>query len=244
MSIVVRALLRLAVLAAGALTLGFALAQDAQPPAADAASTAAEALLFETDHLAGVSAPSVLEYRFTWTGKSAFSDRVLLNVGAAPEHSVEPDYLSGDHHVDFPSVEQARGNPLLLYFLESDLREMQRQTGGQADYFRRLIRRALSAPDLAVESIQVTADGHPVAARRVIVAPFRGDPSAPKRYPALKDKTYEFVLSPAVPGQVVSLATSVAGDDGAMQQAQLVWSRVAPPGAGASAGAAVKQESR
>ena len=36
------------------------------------------------------------------------------------------------------------GNPVLLYFLERDIREMERLTGGKSGYFRKAIRLALA----------------------------------------------------------------------------------------------------
>jgi len=172
-----------------------------------------------------------LEYRFTWTGESAFTDRVILHVVPDPQRRVEPDYLSGEHHVDFPAVSDAHGNPLLLYFLESDLREMQRQTSGHADYFRHLIRLALAKPDLAVESVELDVQGRTVHAKRVAIAPFRGDSNASRRYPALADKTYEFVFSTEIPGQIVRLSSKVPVEGGAGKGARVEWTRVAPAGA-------------
>ncbi len=205
--------------------------------AADAAAQAApvdvetpvEVLLFDTDHLASIQSSARLEYGFSWSGEGAFSDRIVLSVLTGGERRVEPDYLSGVHHVDFPPVADAHGNPLLLYFLESDLREMQRQTQGRADYFRRLIRRALARPDLAIEAIEVPVDGHMVHAQRIVLTPFTADPDAPRRYPALKDKAYEFVLSPEVPGQIVSLTSRVIPQGGgAAQVVRVAWTRLAP----------------
>jgi len=210
-----------------------AAAPNRAAPAGDT-SSAAEILLFETDHMAGMAAPALLEYAFTWSGSAAFADRVLLRVGAPPEHRVDPDYFSGAHHVDFPPVEQAHGNPLLLYFLESDLREMSRQTGGHGDYLRRQIRRALALPDLKPEPVEVSAGGRRVAAQRIVITPFAGDANLAKHFPQLQSKSYEFVLSPEVPGQIVSLATRVTVDGGAVQQALLSWSRTSPPAAGAT----------
>ena len=180
---------------------------DAVPPATDA-----EVLLFETDHLAGLGLPTRLQYRFTWNGESAFEDRIVVSVDAL--HVAAVDYLSGEHHVDFPAVENARGNPLLLYFLEHDLREMQRFTGGSVSYFRRLLRRAFADPKLAVEPVAATVQGRQVMASRVGIEPFRADPNALSRYPRFAGKRYEFVLSPAVPGGIISVA-SVVPDDGA-----------------------------
>jgi hypothetical protein len=183
--------------------------------------TAAESLLFETDHFAGQALPTKLEYRFSWTGDKPFDDRVVLIV--SDTRHVEADYRSGDRHVNYPSVDGARGNPLLLYFLEDDLREMQRRTHGQADYFRRLIRRAMADPEVKVEAIEVTVAGRRIAAQRIVIEPFRADPRAPYRYPAMAGKAYEFVLAAALPGQIVRIASHVPLANGQMETTQIEW---------------------
>ena len=193
----------------------------AAEPAAE--TTTVEALMFEADHLAGVKPPARLEYRFSWDGKDPFEDRIELAVSAKDGLTVEPNYLSGGRHVDFPAVTQAHGNPLLLYFLEHDLREMQRETHGQASYFRRLIRRALAQPDLRVEPVNIEIGGRKLAANRVVVTPFHADPLASARYPRLKDKSYEFVFSDAVPGRIARLSTRIALPDGPAQTARVEW---------------------
>jgi hypothetical protein len=200
----------------------------AQAAVADDVSPA-EVLLFETDHLASIAHPAKLEYRFSWNGATPFDDHIVLTLkGDGPLHDVEPDYLSGVQHVAYPPVEKSRGNPLLLFFLEHDLREMQRETQGTTGYFRRLIRSALARPDLKVEPTTVTVDGRQLSAHRVLIAPYKADPNAASRYPRLAGKTYEFVLADDVPGQIVMLATHVVSADGNTQSARVDWAGLSP----------------
>jgi hypothetical protein len=190
---------------------------------------AVEALLFETDHLASIAHPAKLEYRFSWDGSAAFEDRIVLTLkGEGPLHDVESDYLSGVQHVAYPPVEQSRGNPLLLFFLEHDLREMQRETQGSPAYFRRLIRLALARADLKIEPTTVAVGNRQVSARRVVIEPYRSDPNAATRYPRLVGKTYEFILADDVPGQIVTLATHVVSAEGKTQTARVDWAALTP----------------
>ncbi len=219
------AALRGSVAAALALAGPVLAGDDAQAPAQAPADdiTPVEKLLFATNQLTALTGPTRLEYRYTKEGEGAFTDRVVLTITGTPPRHVAPDFLSDGHRVPFPEVDEAHGNPLLLYFLEADLRDMQRATGGQSDYFRRLIRRAMAVPGLKIEDTEATVDGHPVAARRIVIAPFRSDPKAPSRYPSLVGKTYEFVYSTAVPGQIVSLATHVPATDGKAESVRVDW---------------------
>jgi hypothetical protein len=187
----------------------------------------AENLLFETDHLAGISPPQRLEYRYQ-SSAAAVSDRIVLAVTGDAGRKVEPDYLSGPRHVDFPAVEDAHGNPLLLYFLEQDLRDMQREEKASAAQMRRQLRLALAAPDLPVNPVAAKVEGREVAARRIVVQPFRGDAATANRFPQLADKRYEFVLSPAVPGQIVSLAAIQPIAGGGERVARVDWAAATP----------------
>ena len=193
-------------LAAAWLLVGLAAAALAEEEAARTI-TRAESMLFETDHLGGLALPAQLDYRYSRDGEAPVEDRIVLTVSR--ERRVEPDYLTGERHANFPPIDNAQGNPVLLYFLERDLREMQQETGGRADYFRRLIRRALADPGVAVQAIEVSFGGRKLPASRVVIEPYRNDPMAPVRYPTLIAKRYEFVLAAEAPGQVVSMASAV-----------------------------------
>ena len=188
--------------------------------------TAAEKLLFQTDHMANVAGASRLEYGYSRDGEHPVSDRVTLKLDE--KRSVSADYLTLSRHMAFPDVDDAHGNPLLLYFLEDDLREMNLRTNGRPDYFRRLIRRALASSALKVEATEVTVGGRTLPAQRVSIEPFRDDPNANLHYPALAGKSYEFVLASSLPGQIALLATHVPLAAGKSESVRLEWSGVGP----------------
>jgi hypothetical protein len=102
---------------------------------------------------------------------------------------------------------------VLLYFLEHDVRELQRRTGGQANYFRRRLRQAL-VDRARIESTRVTLGDRELPARVVQVQPYADDPRRARyeRYAALQ---YRFVLGDAVPGGVYELHTLLPGAEGA-----------------------------
>jgi hypothetical protein len=191
-----------------------------------AAVTAAEKLLFQTDHMANVRGATRLEYRYSRAGGKPASDHIVLSVDS--KRNVVADYLTDVRHVAFPDVDDAHGNPLLLYFLEDDLREMRQQTNGRADYFRRLIRRAMARSDLEIETVEITVDGHPLAAQRLSIQPFRDDPNAALHYPALAGKSYEFVLASSLPGQIALLASHVPLQAGGTESVRIEWSGSSP----------------
>jgi hypothetical protein len=204
-----------AFLAVGAMVLaaGSATAQDI---------TAAEKLLFQTSHLQNVAAPRVLRYRYVRQDAEGvgFSDEVLVDVAARNGDGsarVSSEFLHGERQLPIPAVQEAQGNPALLGFLERDIAEMKRLTGGSTSYFRKRIRMAL-AENARVEDVSVEYDGRQVRGQKVAIQPYLNDPMGEKM-PKYVGKQYVFILSDAIPGSVYRLSATVpaapAGKGGA-----------------------------
>lgn len=203
---------------AGALLLAAALplaaAQEPPASAAGASMSQAERLVFVQPHLAGIGAPQVLRYRYVEeaAGQPRVTDQALLTLAldaAGRCCDVHADYLSGVRALSLPDIPAARSNPVLLYFLEAEVRRLQRTTRGQAAHFRRRMRQAL-ADEASVTEGPVTWGARSVPARTVRIAPFRDDPFR-GRFADQAATEYEFVLSDAVPGGVFQLGAAVPG---------------------------------
>ena len=171
-----------------------------------------------SNHLANVRPPATLQYRYVKGGtmEPGFEDRVTLKLTARADRScctANANFLSGSRHLTLPEVEAAEGNPVLLYFLERDIREMSRLTKGQSNYFRKRIRMAIYQ---AAETRELTLPyrGKNVAVRTFTVAPYVDDPLR-ERFARLAGKRYTFTLSDAVPGGVFAVATQVDAEGGA-----------------------------
>ena len=231
------ALLAAACSAAGARALAFAgtiaitaaLAGAAAPVrAADEGAkdfSPAERALFMTDQFAKLRAPLTLRYQFRRSGslEPAFTDQVAIALTARAGGAccdATGQFLSGERKVELPAVEGAKGNPVTLFFLERDVREMQRLTKGQSNYFRKRIRMAIyqGAKERAVS---VRYRGKSVAAREFTVDPYLDDPNRP-RFEQLAGKRYVFTLSDAVPGGVYAIRTRVATAGAAADAAPLL----------------------
>jgi hypothetical protein len=120
--------------------------------------------------------------------------------------------MTGPHRLFFPAVDDFSGNPLLMLFLEHDVQEMKDQTGIAAAYFRDHIRAAF-VDRANMSGASITLAGKTVPARLVTLKPFSDDPRLAK-LPSFRDKTYRFVLSEAVPGQIETLAAEMPADAG------------------------------
>jgi hypothetical protein len=178
-----------------------------QPPL-----SAAQIALFESDHLAKIKSPATLDYKFQHTGSEPYEDSVALVVREVHDDGskdVSVEFLNGEHRMEFSPVTRFRGNPLIMYFLEWDVRGMHKATGGSALYFRNRIREGfVDEAEMADASIIVS--GRPEAATAITLQPYRHDPGT-ERYAAFRDKSYRFVLSDAVPGKVYEIEASLSG---------------------------------
>jgi len=203
---------------AGAWCAAAAAHQAASGPAADASGakgdpaggpSAAERLLFLQPHLATIREPRTLTYDYVAEGGPAgrVDDHATLALVGRKDGKccgTHVDFLSGTSAVNLPDLDEPQSNPILMYFLESEVRLLERTTHGQSAHFRRVIRQAL-ASDATVRDTTVRWGGKDLPAQEVHVAPFVNDPYR-ARFEREARTEYTFVLSDAVPGGVVRLA--------------------------------------
>ena len=177
--------------------------------------SAAERLLFMTPQLQGLQAPMLLRYTFGKAGsfEEAFSDNVTVALIAKADGTccdAKGAFLSGARKLAVPEVPAAEGNPVILYFLEHDVREMKRLTRGSEYHFRKRIRMAIYQ-DAEVREVSLRYQGRTVKGKEIAFSPFLDDPNRPK-YEKFARKTYRFQLSAAVPGGVYGIRTHVPGE--------------------------------
>ena len=177
--------------------------------------SAAEQALFIDDQLAGLRPPLTLHYGFRKTGtlEESFDDKVDVVLTAQPDGrccAASARFFSGARQVRQPEVEGAQGNPAILYFLERDIREMERLTKGKANYFRKRIRMAVYQ-QASIRETMLPYRGRPVAVREISISPYLDDPNRP-RYEKLANKQYVFMLAGAVPGGLYGIRTRIDGE--------------------------------
>ncbi len=175
---------------------------------ADDKHSDAEILLFETDHFKTFTKPAKLHYVFVKSGplEENFQDNVEISIDKImPDGSknVTVEFLSGSKKINFPPAEEVRGNPVLLYFLERDIREMQRLTGGKSPYFKRRIQIAL-ADHAEMHPVKFVFDGKEVDGKEIKIAPYAND-ELKERFGKHVGKYYLFTLSDKIPGEVYQL---------------------------------------
>lgn len=178
----------------------------------------AERALFMSNQLANMKPPATLRYTYHKGGtlEPGFDDRVEVRLRRQADGGccgASAQFLTGERNLSLPDVESAEGNPVILYFLERDVREMQRLTKGQQAYFRKRIRMAVYQ-GATVKPVTLRWQGRDVPGREISISPYTDDPLRP-RFEQLAGKQYVFTLSDAVPGGVYALRSRVAGATGA-----------------------------
>jgi hypothetical protein len=194
---------------AGALTVA-AGAYAADPASAPGAEIApAERLLFLSTHLKGIQPQTELDYALDRSGPPA-KEKDTVKVLVVSADNAKGDARVTDHagKVDVPD-NGLPCNPVILYFLEHDIAEMEQLTGGQRRYFQQRVRLALAAGP-AIATVVRDAQGQKVTAKQIVIQPYLDDPNS-ARFSDYTGKRYTFVFSEAVPGQVLLIRTEVPG---------------------------------
>ncbi len=176
----------------------------------------AEQRLFLEHHLSNAAQVATLRYtlRHGGTLEAPFSDEVKVKLGkAAGARPSQVEFLYGERALKLPDIEAAQANPVILGFLERDVREMQRLTKGQANYFRKRVRMAL-AESATVDQVDIEYSGKTIPAWRIRITPYQDDPLKP-RFARYANKTYSFTLSDTIPGWVVEMRTVTQGSSAA-----------------------------
>ena len=99
------------------------------------------------------------------------------------------------------------GNPLIMVFLERDVVQMSRQAGGQAVFYRNVIRLAFREKAV-LEPVKFSWYGGQAEGTKISIQPFANDPNA-LPLQAFRAKTYAFVISDEVPGGLYELHSTM-----------------------------------
>ncbi|GAB7523075.1 hypothetical protein PBS_20590 [Paraburkholderia sp. 2C] len=180
----------------------------------------AERLLFMTPHLRGVAAQTELDYAMTLSHPpEKASDTVRVLVKSANNSADDASISDRTGKVSVPSG-GLPCNPVIVYFLEHDIAEMEQLTGGQRRYFQKRVRLALAA-NPPITPVTSNANGKPVKARKIEIQPYLNDPNA-QRFPDFVGKRYTFVFADDIPGGVSLIRTEVPGENNDFAHPKLI----------------------
>jgi hypothetical protein len=205
------------------LLLFHAMLPAAEPPAEAEHFSPANTLLFRSNHLAKLTAPARLIYGFRKTGslEEGFSDTVeVALIEAQPEDAkrIEVTFFTGERARPVPEMTVAEGNPIVVLFLQREVNELGRLSGGSWRHFQKQIKLALEN-EAEVRPVTVALHGEAVPATRITITPYRDDPQR-RQFEAFAETRYEFTLSEEVPGFVYEMRAVTPGNAGNPAQAE------------------------
>ncbi|WP_226628750.1 hypothetical protein [Alloyangia pacifica] len=191
-------------------------------PAA-AATTEAEqtyALLFKEGTLDSVAPEAVLQYtravqnRALPEAAERASGEIALSFEQTPEARIANlQFLQDGKHRNLGSFPASVGNPMIMYFYETVIRDMAETAGGSPFYIRNRVKDALVRP-AQIESGETLYRGETIATRTVTLRPFAEDPNR-ARMQGFGDLELRVTMSEAVPGWYLSLVAEAPDAEGA-----------------------------
>ncbi|OUW06053.1 MAG: hypothetical protein CBD16_00590 [Betaproteobacteria bacterium TMED156] len=177
--------------------------------------TKAETLLFLNNHLKKIKSSKKFTYLIRTSGSLAKKNKDFINVFLTFDKnmsSVKAELESGKTTSYLNPIKSPESNPIILYFLERDILEMKKLTGGQPNYFRKRIRTALAEGPI-VKKIKIKYNSKKIDALSFSIKPYATDPlrntAGRSKYKKFSKKKYTFVLSKNVPGEIYSITANI-----------------------------------
>lgn len=169
-------------------------------------------VLFDSAHLDNISEPGVLTYDYE--KESVVDDSredtikvAVSNIRNTGRRDLAFEFFTGKYKRPYEMMENQRGNGVFVLFLEYDIHEMNRLTGGEWRYFQRKIRWAF-AEGAQKKEVDIDYNGKTVKGTQYILQPYADDPKN-QRYKLYAGKYYIFTLSEEIPGEIYQIRTVV-----------------------------------
>ncbi len=168
--------------------------------------------LFDKAHLKNITVPGTLHYKYK---KESFVDGaredtidvIVTNVRNTGRKDTEFKFFTGDDNRPYMDRDNQQGNGVFVLYLEFDIHEMERLTGGDWPYFQRKIRWAL-AKGADTQEVEIDYQGGKIKGIQYTVQPYINDPKN-ARYSLYAGKYYIFTLSEDIPGEIYQVRTIV-----------------------------------
>jgi hypothetical protein len=198
---------------------------NAQTATLDAA--ASYDLLFREGTLDGIDRQKALVYRrdvansLVPAADARDSGEVALGFRDGDATTALLTFRQGEAHRVLGTFPASVGNPIIMYFYETVVRDMAESAGGSQFYIRNRVKDALVVP-ASVDRGQATVDGTTVDTTTIHLHPFTDDPNR-DRMKGFGDLVLSVTMSEAVPGWYVSLIAEAKGEAGSVYRSALTF---------------------
>lgn len=170
-------------------------------------------LLFKTGTLDGISRTSVLDYERQVSARDnkdlSARETGTISLSFGPDEMAELKFRQGDKYRNLGSFPATVGNPMIMYFVETVIRDMASTAGGSPFYIRNRVKAAL-VKKVPIREETIRINGHEILARSVTLHPFEGDPNR-ERMHGFEDLALTITMSEQVPGWYYELKAETGG---------------------------------
>ncbi|MEM9628901.1 MAG: hypothetical protein AAGA21_21910 [Pseudomonadota bacterium] len=197
-----------------ALALLGLLAFAVEPQAAAADGKETYDLLFRDGTLDAIDPEMALLYRRDVTNRikpeaaARDSGDLSLTVNPSDATMVQLKLSKDGKHRALGQFPTSVGNPMIMYFYETVVRDMAESAGGSPFYIRNRVKDALTQPAVSEEG-EAVVDGKNVSTVTVLLKPFENDPNK-ARMQGFGDLEMRVTMSEEVPGWYLSFVAETA----------------------------------
>lgn len=138
--------------------------------------------------------------------------QVALTIAEGDSPLAHLELRQGDKSRGLGRFPASVGNPMIMFFYETVVRDMAESAGGSTYYIRNRVKESLIQPN-EVQMGQATLDGETVQTQTVTMQPFDGDPNR-DRMRGFGDLVLTVTMSEDVPGWYLSLLAETPGAEG------------------------------
>lgn len=177
-----------------------------------------EEKLWMDKHLLNIDKPARLHYVFEKTGTyeegfidDVYLDIVQLNVDGTRDTVLNFFSAEKQQRVTEDNVSNVVGNPVIGVYLQGDVYEMSRLTGGHWKYFQRQLKLAMADSNESKETVIKFNDAE-YKGEKIVLLPFENI-SNKHRLKEFSDKRYEFIMSDDIPGKLYQIKTVITDQE-------------------------------
>ena len=170
-------------------------------------------LIFKNGTLEDIAKDETITYARDVTinanAESAQANTGLIELSFADDDMAHLKFLQGEKHKAIGQFPASVGNPMIMYFVETVVRDMAENAGGSPFYIRNRVKDSL-VKFAEIESQMVQIDGVDVQAQKITLRPFLNDKNK-DRMKGYGDMALTITMSEDIPGWYYALVASVKG---------------------------------
>lgn len=169
-------------------------------------------VLFDKAHMQNIEQAGTITYNYK---KESFVEDsredniqvMVSNIRNTGRRDLAFEFFTNEYKRPYEPMENQRGNGVFVLYLEFDIHEMERLTGGEWRYFQRKLRWSF-AEGADKKEVEIDYNGKTVKGVQYVVQPYANDPKN-ARYKLYANKYYIFTMSEAIPGEIYQVRTVV-----------------------------------